>query len=494
MPENGIIYSLEVNMNKLLLSGLLLVVGGTTLGMYKKEEIQAVELNDSAAISQEHTKQIKHIHFFNDGSMLSIGQDKAVYWNNKFQKTKEVSWDRLGMPLIVASSNDYIAIAHSYKKVTVYTPELTLKAEFDFEIMLVDSLCFVNDDQLIAAMSNGSLMLLDIKAGSRLPYILRKDNNNTTIKALKYNQNKEILHVSWDDGCIGQWDVGMREGLPALKLETNAQVTDFAYTQDKMLTVSNDEYMRVWQSKARGSYELQATLKCNKGSSILATSADGAFAAVGHAKGIDIFDLINNELIKKISLKDRIYKLIFAPDNILIAATSKQLIHHTIDYQVINKNDVKELNIVSPKVVKSPEERYLASHENFTEAKNTKDIATRIQKLKALLTLNFDFGAIETENALRVLIKQGIAQSYFEYAIAQESTGNRYHALHDLKNSAYLDCYDYAEKAQFERRIQDELNKIGLVSSLWFNWSGKAKNWLSQRVTNTLLKLTPILA
>ncbi|MFZ5953993.1 MAG: hypothetical protein ACOYT8_02705 [Candidatus Dependentiae bacterium] len=486
-------------MNKLIVSVLLLMMGGTTLGMYKKEEIQAVELNDSAAISQEHTKQIKHIHFFNDGSMLSIGQDKAVYWNDKFQKTKEVNWDNVGMPLVVASSNDYIAIAHSYKKISIYKPDLTLKTEFDFEKLHVEALCFVNDNQLVAAMSDGIIILLDISNGLRRPYTLRHDKNTgekietVKIKALKYNKAKEILHISWDDGAIGQWDVCINERLPALELETNTQVIDFAYSQDKMLTVSDDEYMRIWEAGNKlGSYKVQATFNCGKKCSVIAVSSDGSLAAVAHFKGIDIFDITNNELIEKVNLPTRAQKLCFTPDNTLIISTGKQLFKHMIAYELVKPAHI--VNNVQDEALNTdtPEQRYFAAWETFATIKNEENIQERISNLKALLTKTYHFGS-DTEKAFRIMIQQKIATSYFDYAMSQKSARDRYSELVALKNSTYLNCFDFAEKAEFERKIQNEINKVGLVSSLWFTWSGKAKSWLSNKVTNTLMKLTPLL-
>lgn len=491
---------MEVNMNKLILSVLLFVVSGTTLGMYKKEEIQAVELNDSALISQEHTKQIKHIHFFNDGSMLSMGQDKAVYWSDEFQKTKEVNWDNVGMPLVVASSDDYIAIAHNYKKISIYKPDLTLKTEFDFEKLHVEALCFVNDNQLFAAMSDGSIILLDISNGLRRPYTLRRDKNTgekietVKIKVLKYNKAKEILHISWDDGAIGQWDVCINEKLPALELETNAQVTDFAYAQDTMLTVSSDEYMRVWKASNKlGSYNVQATFNCGKGCSVIAVSSDGSLAAVAHFKGIDIFNIKNNELIEKVNLPTRVQKLCFTPDNTLIISAGKQLFKHMIAYEFVKPVHNKVNNVQDEMLATdTPVQRYFAAWETFATIKNEENIPERISKLKALLTKTYHFDS-ETEKAFRKIIQQKIATSYFDYAISQKSTRDRYSELVALKNSSYLNCFDFAEKAEFERKIQDEINKISLVSSLWFTWSGKAKSWLSNKVTKTLMKLTPIL-
>ncbi|BDC34224.1 hypothetical protein Noda2021_01820 [Candidatus Dependentiae bacterium Noda2021] len=480
-------------MNKLILSFLLLTVGGTTLGMYQKDEVQALELKQEAALSDEHTKQIKHIHFFNDGTMLSIAPDKAVYWSKTFQKVKEVVWEN-GAPLVVASSADYIAIAHDYKNVTIYTLDLSHNAEFKFESMLIDSLCFVNDNQLIAAMTNGSLMLLDVSTNTRQPYILRKDNNNAKVTSMNYNQAKEILNISWDDGCIGQWDVSMREGLPALTLETHARVKDFAYTDGKMITLSDDEYMRVWNKcDALGSHSVQATFNAGKGCSVLTVSADGVYAAVSHLNGISIFDVHNKELIEKVSLPSRAHKITFAPDNSLIIGLKNRLFRHVISYQPVNMvHDVNPVNEQNDAALDTPEQRYFQAWQQFAQVKQNANIQERISNLKGLLTKSFKLDDA-TEKAFKRLIQQSIATSYFDHARAQTSTRDRYQELVALKNSNYLQSYDYAEKAAFERNIQNEINKIGLVRSLWFTWSGRATNWVTSKVNTTLMKLTPIL-
>lgn len=481
-------------MNKLLLTTLLIGLSSGALSAMNQPVTRVSLTEKASAVCSDHDRQIKHIYFTPSGSMVTIGLDKAVIYDQQFQKCSELQWTH-GAPKLVASSDQYVAVAHTPKTITVYTPDLKKVATFANETLSFTKLCFVESDKLAAGLHDGTVVLIDVIQQLKKPISLRQD---VVCEIVDMHAHNGVLFISWSDGSSAQWD-GINEDFYNKEQYPDVPtIKGFASCGKSIATVSGDKTVRVWHKESsKNNNFMPRTISCSQYTHLVAGSSFG-LVAVAHNNGISLYDAQSKELVQELTVDGKITHLTFAPETnkLIIGMMSGRV--YVYDYEQFSS---QKQELFQPIEITKEYQQQQQLTDVLSKAHEIKDPNQRLALLcKTAQSAQFKELDRDLFDSDINKLHSAITQAHLEIALLKNGR-DRYNALQSLLRSNAFKALSYADQADFYRLIQNELNKVWLVQSLWFNAVNKAiqttkktTSWISDKVTNALLKLTPILA
>jgi hypothetical protein len=239
------------------------------------------------------------------------------------------------------------------------------------------------------------------------------------------------------------------------------------------------------------------TISCKDYAHLVAGSTAG-LVAVSHANGISLYNATAKELMQEVQVSEKVTHLGFVPETnkLVVGLLSGRVYVYEYDYQCpVHKQELSQ-----PIEVTKEYQQYEELTDKLTKALKVEQAAQRLTLLSEIAQSAFfkelDRNLFETE---KNRLYNAIIQTHVEIALVKTGR-DRYNSLQSLLQSDLFKSLSYADQARWAREIQNELNKVWLVQSLWFNAINKAvqttkktTHWLSEKINNTLLKLTPIL-
>ncbi|MCB0191782.1 MAG: trypsin-like peptidase domain-containing protein [Anaerolineae bacterium] len=272
-----------------------------------------------------HDKLISSLSFSPDGSLLASGSTpngivtnskhgKFVLWDvQSRQPVLEQRFETPGYVRTTFGSADNILVTAHDKSITVWdmSKQKPLR-DFSVDTGFLNSIVLSPSDRTLASASvDGTVLLLDIKAKSRLGQPLI--GHSEWVRSVKFSPVDPILASGSADKSIILWDITKSSPIGNLLRGHEGQVRSLAFSPDGKILASGDDAKNIilWNVQD-GTSIGEPIAKHNSPVSNLVFSPDGqTLASIGMDGTIVLWDVIAGKEIQKFEFE---HKQIYDPN------------------------------------------------------------------------------------------------------------------------------------------------------------------------------------